>query len=507
MTATSSSDAQALADTIDAPQPDERAATPAEVPSRIGRFVIVTRVGEGGMGQVFSAYDPDLDRKVAIKLVRDLGSESPHTVARVKQEAQALARVSHPNVVQIYEAGEASGRVFIAMEYVEGRSLADWQRWHDRAAAGGVAVRLRLYLQAAAGLLAAHRCGLVHRDFKPDNVLVGTDGRVRVADFGLARLLAGLGDEDAPVRLSYEGAPDDTVEPRTGDSGHRLTQAGAILGTPGYMSPEQVRGAEADERSDQFSFCAALYESLYGQAPYPGAGFLDYAGHVLTGSVRPPPPSEVPLVVQRAILRGLALEPADRFASMEALIAALESGLAPESEPLITRADRFRLGLGMAVAAALVATTNGAVAALTHSQNSLLRGVAVIGVFACATGALTLRPPWPVRHRDRYRRMMAFFLVVLATFFFGRLAALLLGLPGNDYYVLEVVALAGLAAVESLRVGWRHGMLALAALAYAPLVHLLPGLRLPLYNGLLTVLTIASVLLHVRQAEAGERGA
>ena len=164
--------------------------------------------------------------KVAIKLVRDLSDESPHTVARVKQEAQAMARVSHPNVVHVYEAGEASGRVFIAMQFVDGSSLAEWQRGRDRDAPGEVLLRLRVYLQAAAGLVAAHACGLIHRDFKPDNVLVGRDGRVCVADFGLARLLAGL---TSPAADIVDATPlADEARPSR-DSGRRLTQAGAML--------------------------------------------------------------------------------------------------------------------------------------------------------------------------------------------------------------------------------------------------------------------------------------
>lgn len=507
----------ALAHTLDA----SRAATTGEVevdtPTRIGRFVIVERVGEGGMGQVFSAYDPALDRKVALKLVRDLRDESPLAVARVKQEAQAMARVSHPNVVHVYEAGESGGRVFLAMEFVDGCSLADWQRSRDRAAPGEVPLRLRVYLKAAAGLVAAHACGLIHRDFKPDNVLVGKDGRVRVADFGLARLMAGL---DAAPPLSVEAADEARLpetaraaratEPdlaTTRDSGRRLTEAGAILGTPGYMSPEQVRGVEADERSDQFSFCAALYESLYGHQPYAGGTFFAYAGNLLAGSLIPPPPSEVPLVVQQALLRGLSIRPADRFPSMQALIAALSSGLAHESEPMITRTDRLRIGVSMVAALVLIEVSNGVVVMLTHSHNSLLRGVAIIGLFLGITAVLMRRPPWPVRHLDRYRRMTAFFMAVLVTFFFGRLAALRLGIPANHYYTLEAIALAGTLTVESLRVGWRHALLGLAALAYAPFVVVLPGLRVVLYNVLLTVVTVSSVYLHMQQptdATAGD---
>lgn len=195
-----------------------------------------------------------LDRKVAIKVVAGSAHEGPAGRARVLQEAQSLARVAHPNIVHVYEVGEepATGEVFIAMEFVAGVPLASWQRQHPVRDPHSLDACLRLYLQAATGLAAAHQADLVHRDFKPENVLIGEDGRVRVVDFGLARAMDRVGPASQPANA---------METRD-VSGGRLTQVGSILGTPGYMAPEQVRGEDADARSDQFSFCAALYEAL-----------------------------------------------------------------------------------------------------------------------------------------------------------------------------------------------------------------------------------------------------
>jgi predicted Ser/Thr protein kinase len=456
---------------------------------RIGRFLILGVLGQGGMGQVLSAYDPQLDRKVAIKFVRDL-ADSPAAIARIKLEAQAMAKVSHPNVVQVYETGEIDGRVFIVMEFVDGATLGEWQERGDHAAAGEMKKRLGMYLQAAAGLLAAHAGGLIHRDFKPDNVLVGKDGRVRIADFGVARLLQTL-EEHPPLSFpSGEGS----------ESGARLTHAGAVMGTPGYMSPEQAAGSEADERSDQFCFCAALYEALYGQRPFDGKKWKDYAEHVRSDPPRPPPPSSVPLVVEKAILRGLSVDPGARFPSMKELMTALEAGLAPESEPLMTRADRIGLGLGLIVAIVVLELTNVLLVVLTGSRNSMLRPVVMVGLFFVVTSVMMRWPPSAVRHRARYRRTMAFFLILLATLFGARLAGYLLGIAADDYYTIECLIAAGLSGVEALRVGWRQAILSGLLVAYAPFIKLLPDLRVILYNLVLLVTVIGSILVHMRQA-------
>jgi hypothetical protein len=291
----------------------------------IGRYLVIGIAGVGGMGVVYAAYDVKLDRKVAVKLLRaaDSGAERH---ARVLREAQAMARVTHPNVVPIYEVGEFADRIFLAMEFVEGTTLRDWQRAEGRSWEEVIGA----YLAAGDGLFAAHRAGLVHRDFKPDNVLVGADGRPRMADFGLARVEAVAESPLAP-----------TGTPRHLDVQH--SAAGRVIGTRAYMPPEQHRGEPADARSDQFSFCVALYEALYRTPPFDGATMEERMANVAAGAVRPAPSaSPVPPPVEHTLRRGLAADPADRFPSMDALLAALS--LDPRRDPAtVTPAARLLL--------------------------------------------------------------------------------------------------------------------------------------------------------------------
>ncbi|MFP2956905.1 protein kinase domain-containing protein [Myxococcus sp. 1LA] len=320
---------------------------------RVGRFIPLKLLGQGGMGAVFAAYDPDLDRKVALKLLsleaRSADEEGGR--ARLLREAQAMARVSHPNVIPIYEVGTWDGQVFFTMELVPGGTLADWRREKPRS----WREVLETYLQAGRGLAAAHAAGLVHRDFKPANVLVGRDGRVCVTDFGLARPVDNLPLDEQPtmarVRVSEEISRP-LHEP--------LTETGVVLGTPPFMSPEQFRGEALDARSDQFSFCVALYRALYNQRPF-DPDELSRAAKALRAAPgrqtapspinEPPADVRVPAWVRRAVMRGLSLEPEARFASMEALLEALSQ----EQQ----RARARRAG-GVAVAtAALVGVVGG----------------------------------------------------------------------------------------------------------------------------------------------------
>ncbi len=271
-------------------------------PARVGPFVVLRLQGTGATGSVYAAYDERLDRKVAIKLLRSDDDERGAVSQRLLWEARALARLAHPNVVAVHEVGSFEGKVFIAMEFVEGPTLHAWlaarrRRWPE------VVANFR---QAACGLAAAHAAGLTHRDFKPANVLVGKDGRVRVLDFGL---------------VCASGEPE--REPERGARAHEpaLTASGACMGTPCYMAPEQLAGRRADARSDQFSFCVALYEGLYGQRPFAGATLEALTRSVSRGVLEPPPPgSRVPGWLRRVVLRGLAVAPEDRWPSMEALL-------------------------------------------------------------------------------------------------------------------------------------------------------------------------------------------
>jgi eukaryotic-like serine/threonine-protein kinase len=297
-------------------------------PVRVGRFTLLEAVGSGGMGEVYAAYDEQLDRKVAVKLVRSDRQSLYQADERLLREAQTLAQLSHPNVVQVYEAGRFEGRVFIAMEFIQGRTLREWLREHARLGARARSREvLRQFIAAGRGLQAAHAAGLVHRDFKPDNVLVGDDGRPRVVDFGLARLTSPASKE---TQASSRGAaPEgDLAETWPADAatvGGAATTRGRILGTPKYMAPEQMRGEVADQRCDQFSFCVALYEALYGQTPFCGATREELLHAVEDHQLREPPRGlDVPLPVRRALVRGLSADPAARFPGMTGLLAALQ---------------------------------------------------------------------------------------------------------------------------------------------------------------------------------------
>ena len=278
----------------------------------LGRYVMLEKLGAGGMGEVFAAYDPQLDRKVALKLLRGGALSAEEGKVRLLREAQAMARLQHPNVIGVHDVGLFGERVFVAMEYVEGETLADWLRgqhpWDEV---------VRTFLQAGDGLSAAHRAGLVHRDFKPDNVLLGADARPRVVDFGLARQSTSTPSPASPEKEVAEGALDSSLNVP-------LTRDGAVMGTPGYMAPEQIAGLATDARSDQFSFCVALWEGLFGKRPFSGATLKQHAQEIAAGRLTPvPADSQVPDWVREVLRRGLAANPADRWPEMDALLKAL----------------------------------------------------------------------------------------------------------------------------------------------------------------------------------------
>ncbi|HEX3693775.1 MAG TPA: serine/threonine-protein kinase [Polyangia bacterium] len=360
----------------------------AEPPARgssIGRYVVLGLVGKGAMGEVYAAYDPELDRKVAVKLLRvrpGNGVSLSEGRTRTLREAQAIAKLSHPNVVVVFDAGTFHDEVFIAMEFVEGNTVSYWlqaekRRWQEV---------LKVFLAAGRGLAAAHEKDLVHRDFKPDNVMVGSDGQVRVMDFGLARQVGERGStteklnavsigettrqtasrlmasRQTPSRLTVDatttvpgGDLQSTLVLSGGNTSKSiptvvefgasttsgafdavLTRTGAMMGTPAYMSPEQFLGTGADARSDQFSFCVALYEGLYGQRPFSGKTMMVLTANVVQGILDDPPPqSRVPLWLRKVLLRGLSANANHRFPSMADLLAQLER------DPAKTRRNRL----------------------------------------------------------------------------------------------------------------------------------------------------------------------
>ena len=306
----------------------------------VGRFVILDLVGSGGMGAVYAAYDSQLDRRVALKLLHTgAGSDE-----RLLREAQALARLSHPNVITVYDVGSYGGRLFIAMEFVAGENLKAWRERERRTWREG----LDVFLQAGRGLEAAHAAGLVHRDFKPANVIVGA-GRVVVVDFGLAHAQR----DEVPPAVSAAAA------------GASTTHTGALLGTPAYMAPEQYAGERASAASDQFSFCVSLYESLYGQRPF------DAHDPQAQPPREPPAGASVPAWLHRVLVRGLARDPASRFPSM----AALSGALAQDPQRLFRR-RAAAVGAALLVAALLFLARGGPRAAtLCAGAEAKLAGV------------------------------------------------------------------------------------------------------------------------------------
>jgi tetratricopeptide (TPR) repeat protein/predicted Ser/Thr protein kinase len=300
----------------DDPSRGAQTSTPTRIErgAEVGRYVVLDQLGRGGMGVVYAAFDPQLDRKVALKLLHTQAGEGTDATSgrpRLLREAQALAKLAHPNVITIHDVGTVEGAVFIAMEFIEGQTLGDWAEvgrpWREVIA---------MFAAAGRGIAAAHRAGIVHRDFKPDNVMIGKDGRPRVLDFGLAR----AADLGGVARAPSEPPPElPLLTSSTFDT--KLTVTGAVMGTPAYMAPEQHHGHAVDERSDQFSFCVAVYEALYGERPFAGDTLAALAFAVLHGKVREPPAnSAVPGWLRKVVLRGLARDPSERYASMDELL-------------------------------------------------------------------------------------------------------------------------------------------------------------------------------------------
>ena len=305
------------------------------------RYVVLDGIGEGGMAVVYAAFDRALNRKVAVKLLKN---QAPGDAdARLRREAQALARLRHKNVLTVYDVGHApNGQMFVAMEFIEGGSLRSWLAREPRPRERVLA----MYIQAGEGLAAAHAAGLVHRDFKPDNVLVDAGDIARVADFGLAREL------EAPPRSRHAASGEEPVLAAT------VTRAGTIMGTPRYMAPEQLRGDDVDARADQFAFGVALYESLCGRAPFEADSLAVLLAEIEGGTL--PPRGDLPAWLYAVIVRALAADPEVRFPDMRALLACL-------------LADPTRKRRRAYAAFALLAVAGAAVAAAIEIRNAQLR--------------------------------------------------------------------------------------------------------------------------------------
>jgi tetratricopeptide (TPR) repeat protein/tRNA A-37 threonylcarbamoyl transferase component Bud32 len=347
----------------------------------VGRYTVLERLGAGAMGIVFAAYDPELDRRVAVKLLRPSARDRQSTDgrARLLREAQALARLSHPNVVAVHDVGTHHDEVFVAMEYVSGLTLRAWRdegrSWREV---------LEVFMAAGRGLAAAHEAGLIHRDFKPDNVMIDRHGRVRVMDFGLAR--SGAREQspsDERMRNLDDIAILEDVTP--------ATQTGRLMGTPAYMAPEQHLGLPADGRADQFAFCVSLWEALYGRRPFSGPTLAALGLAITNGKITEPPPGpRVPPWIRRVLERGLATKAEARFDSMEALLESLAR------DPARRRRRLLLAGGAVALLAGSVALGR----AWDESASSI-----------CAGSAAELRAVWnPARERaiaDRFTTLSA----------------------------------------------------------------------------------------------------
>jgi serine/threonine protein kinase len=388
----------------------------------IGRFTVLESLGEGGMGVVLAAYDPLLDRKVALKLLRSEltpAEDGTDARARLKREAQAMARLRHPSVVTVFEVGEYEHQVFLAMEYVPGGTLGEWADRH-RSQADGWRKIVAAYVKAGEGLVAAHAQGLIHRDFKPANVLVDGD-RFQVTDFGIS---SHAGD--------VERAPASDRAPSTEETS--LTRTGLLMGTAPYMAPERHNHRPATPATDQFAFCVALFESLFGYRPFSGKTSTAVAQAILDGDLRPPPvSSDVPEFIRKAILRGLSADPADRFPSMAELLRVLGT---PEEADVGRRTRQFVGGvIGLCFIALPVLSARYAIPAdISTYRGTIIQTLILLGLLLAlgywARESLRATP----RNRQAFLTLSTM-LVLQIPFELGHAAA---GLSVLDSHVLHL---------------------------------------------------------------------
>lgn len=337
------------------PLPEKKPAAPGPdflpAGTKLGRYVVLEKLGQGGMGVVYTAYDPELDRRIALKLMRPRAAR--HGQERMLREAQAMAKVSHPNAVAVYDVGLIDGRVFLAMELVPGVTLTEWLKAKPRSWREVV----DLLSAAGRGLAAAHDVGLAHRDFKPDNVLIGDDGRPRVTDFGLAR--RAVAGPDPGLDLEPPVEERSAVQRITIDDS--VTRGGAIIGTPAYMAPEQRRGQPPDVRTDQFSFGVTLYQALYGKRPFesPRAAQGSQGASAVTPTIaEPPSDAPVPRWLAGVVMRALSERPEDRYPSMHALLEQLSKDPAATLRRRLVWAAGTTLVLGAMVAVGAASRRN-----------------------------------------------------------------------------------------------------------------------------------------------------
>ncbi|MCE9572039.1 MAG: serine/threonine protein kinase [Deltaproteobacteria bacterium] len=424
-------------------------------PATIGRFQILGKLGEGGMGIVYRGYDGSLDREVALKLVRGDGRDGR---ARLLREAHAMARVAHPNVMPVYEVGVHADGIFVAMELVRGPTLGAWLRAAPRTWRAIV----KVLVEAGRGLAAAHRAGVLHRDFKPDNVLVGDDGRARVLDFGLARAT------DAPDDEARDG-DDDRLLAR------ELTRHGAVVGTPGFMSPEHFAGT-LTPLADQWSFAVTAYYALFGALPFPADDLAQHREAVRTLAPVVPTAGEVPVAILDAILRGLQRLPEDRFPSLDALLDRLETLAAPDDER--ARFRRQRRALAVVVGCLGVATLFIGGLRTDFRYNLTTREVLVqglLGLGALAIGTLVFRR---AVFRTAYdRNVLALLAIVVASISVHR--AIMLDAEVRAVLRTDAVFVLALLVLGAITIERWFAISALSVASYLVLSFAIPAITVP----------------------------
>jgi serine/threonine-protein kinase len=473
--------------------------------ARIGRFAVLRTLGEGGMGVVYSAYDEELDRRVALKLLRPGRDNSPRNQARMQREARAMAKLSHPNVVQVYEVGRIDEQVFVAMEFVQGKTLGAWLKaqprsWQDT---------LNVLIQAGRGLQAAHEAGVIHADFKPDNILIDAEERVRVVDFGLSRRAepasaslqaaaargeAGRSLPNAAAGLHLgPGEParsqiSPTVPPASPPPtrpisdepsqrpGEEPRSNARIAGTPAYMAPEQHRHCPADQRSDQFSFCITLYTALYGKHPFAGGSLLELVINLSDGKIHPPPAgTQVPTAVHAALVRGLANLPEKRWPTLADLLDALEVGSGRDRDPEfdLSVAKRQRVVLAGIIAASILGLS--VVVILGSPQQDMLPTAVMNAVAGAIINTVLLLVIFFFRRsllkNTINRRVTAWLVVSSLAMLFHRTVAVFLDVPVAATMALDLLLLGSIATMAAITIeawiGWTAALLLISAVLAA----------------------------------------
>ena len=443
----------------------------------VGRFSLVQRIGAGGMGQVYEAHDQELDRRVAVKVLHDHAVNSPTGRTRLLREAQAIAKLSHPNVVSVYDVGRHQDRVYIAMEFVDGQTLGAWLEEAPRAWTDVV----RVFAAVAEGLQSMHELGIVHRDLKPDNILVDGSGRPRIIDFGLARAHDHTDDGESSAADS------------DGLLGVQLTRTGALAGTPRYMSPEQFRRAPLSPASDQFSYCIALFEALYDQSPFVGETVAARAASVLSGELSEPNRRSVPKELFDVLRRGLRIDADARWLSMAEIAGLLRDLLAAHDPDLDDPEEARRRRRTVAAVVLLIVLGPGAANlafelgwleydGLTHL------GVTIGSALAFVLIAVVLRPLWS---GSRFgRRLTGYGLTVVGAFTAQTAASFMAGQPPHESALSNLVSFTALTFLAS---GFIHPVLRIPGALGA--VGLLVGVAMPERAVTIHNLTMGSCML------------